>query len=69
MSKGNPIIPVRLTPELIAEIEAAIERANDSTARADKEPYTVSEWIRSAIREKLAHGARGRSRKQQQPTA
>lgn len=60
MSFGNPIWPVRMTPDLVREIRAAIQAAN--TDRNDA-PYTTSEWIRQACKEKLAKGRRGRAQR------
>lgn len=61
MSKGSAIVPVRIPKELLAEIACAINSANATTAGP---PYSVSSWVRKAIREKLDHlGRRGKSRK------
>lgn len=55
--KGNPKITVRATPAFIAEIEAECK----AMARGAKaEPLTVTEFVLSAVREKLAHLRRGR---------
>lgn len=59
MSKGNPIIPVRVEPLMLALVEEAITAANERRREAE---YTVSEWIRQAIREKLAHLRRSKNR-------
>lgn len=60
MSMGSKVTPVRIEASLIAEIEAAIERANPMR---DDEPYRMSSWIRKAITEKLAHLKRKPRRK------
>lgn len=60
MSKGNPKVVLRLTPELLAQVHSAIERNN--LTRTD-EPYDVSEWIRQAIRERLDKQERSRKGK------
>lgn len=54
MSRGSPIIRVRVPAELLARIEAKVLRSQDSK----DEPYTLSSWIISAIREKLGKHAR-----------
>lgn len=62
MSKGSQIVPVRIEPALLAEIDAAVRRSMDSF-----DPHTRSSWILSAIREKLAHQRRGKRRKKDSP--
>lgn len=57
MSKGNKVVPVRFTPEELQAIAEAIESANDHTR---DEPYTVSSWIRKAVKDKLAHLSRSK---------
>lgn len=52
MAKGNPIVPLRLNPKLIAIVDAAIASAN---VVRKEEPYTRSSWIKEAIRQKLSH--------------
>jgi hypothetical protein len=60
MSKGSRIVPVRMTPELHDEMMVQIEM---SLKHRKEEPWTVSEFIRTAIAEKLAKMARGRRKK------
>lgn len=60
MAKGNPIVPLRIEPALLAEIDAAIASRNDHTALA---PYDRSAFIRAAIREKLDHYKRSRRKR------
>lgn len=64
MSKGSPIVNVRVPAELLSEIEAAVERSQD--IRQDG-GYTLSSWIIAAIRERIAKHVRsaasGRARK------
>lgn len=62
MAKGNPIVLVRLTPQILEQIAEAIERRN---RRTREEPWDRSGFIRVAIRDKLFHmqRSRGRSRK------
>jgi len=59
MSKGNPRIVFRISKTELSEIEAAIASANCFRMQ---EEYSVSEWIRQAIREKLCHLRRARQR-------
>lgn len=58
MSKGNPITLVRLDKQLIDEVDVTITRRNLHT-RA--EPWTVSGFIRAAIREKIRKMERSRA--------
>jgi hypothetical protein len=60
MSKGSRIVPVRIPRELEVRILTAIERANHHTK---EEPYTLSDWIRKCIEEKLAHLERSNRKK------
>lgn len=60
MSKGSPIVKLRLPGDLQAQVEQEIERTNCNRAA---EPFTVSTWIRAAIVEKLAHARRSRCKK------
>lgn len=61
MSKGNPIIKLRVSREKLAEIMSAIDSANVSRR---EEEYHVSSWIRAAIEEKLAHLKRSKRKKE-----
>jgi len=58
-SKGNPIVKTRVTTDLEREVEITINRRN---LHSDNEPWDVSEFIRSAIREKIAHMERSRNK-------
>lgn len=60
MSKGSRIVPVRVPRDLEIRIAAAIASANQSTK---EEPYTLSEWIRKAVVEKLDHLERSKRKK------
>lgn len=53
MSKGNKAVKVRLTQEKLAAIEAEIMRKRKHFATP--EDYSVSDFIREAIAEKLDH--------------
>jgi hypothetical protein len=59
MSKGNPVVKLRLSQELNELIELEVRRYNSFTR---KEQTTLSGWVRDAIREKLDHLRRGRSK-------
>lgn len=56
MSKGSPIIPIRINQIDLDRINAAIAQVNKRRRFA---PYTRSSWIMSAIQDKLAHMTRG----------
>ncbi len=60
MSKGSQIAHVRLSKELFISIEQALRSANRTRIHA---PYTQSEWVRQAIREKLNHLSRSRKKR------
>lgn len=60
MTKGNPKVIVRLSPEMRGEILEAIKRRN---ARTREEPWDLSAFIRTAIRDKLHHMQRSRCRR------
>jgi len=57
MAKGTPVVPVRISDAKMLEVEAAIRGRNNY---AFDTPWTVSDFIRKAIDEKLAHMARSR---------
>ena len=57
MSKGSPIIPIRIHQSDLDRIEAAVRSSNQ---RRREPPYNRSSWIIAAITEKLDHIARGR---------
>ena len=57
MSKGLQIVPVRMSADLISEIDAAIRSAEASTHAT---LYSRSTWIRKAIVEKLDHTKRAK---------
>jgi len=57
MSKGNPIVQIRLTAETISRIESIIHLSN---MRRKDAPYDLSSWIRHAIKEKLDKLARSK---------
>lgn len=57
MSKGNPIVKVRIHLDDLAEIVAMLESRNANTR---EEVWTISDWIRSAIAEKIRKTHAGR---------
>jgi hypothetical protein len=57
MSRGSPVVLLRLPPALLVALDAEVERQN--ATRVD-EPYDRSGWVRQAIRERLAKLGRGR---------
>lgn len=57
MSKGRPIVQVRLSDLTIDRIMVAMAEANQ---RRRLEEYTLSAWIRQAVQEKLQHLERGK---------
>lgn len=56
MSKGRKIVPVRLSQEIIHEVNLAIERAKlHANSKSKLVDFTFGEWVRKAIQEKLDH--------------
>jgi hypothetical protein len=60
MSKGSPIIPIRINQIDLDRIEAAVRTTN---RRRNLAPYTRSSWIMAAIQDKLDHMARSKKAK------
>lgn len=60
MSKGSPIVPVRIPIDLLEAIDREIGAVN---VRRTKEPYYRSSFILDAVREKLDKYARGRKKR------
>jgi len=52
MSKGSPVITVRVPQEVIDRIERHLERIN---LRRKEEPYTLRTFISQAIADKIDH--------------
>ncbi len=59
-SQGRQVVPVRISPELMKLIDDAIASRNSNSP---DEPWTRSDFIRTAIRQKLSHGIRSRAPK------
>ena len=59
MSKGSPIVPIRVPAELLVEVDRYVSESADSRKG---EPWSRSSFIVTAIRDKLFHLERGRSR-------
>jgi Arc/MetJ-type ribon-helix-helix transcriptional regulator len=65
-SRGSPVVPIRIPPDLLRRIDEAI--ASNNAVRPG-EAYDRSEWIRKAIEERLAKQARGRRKGRGRATA
>lgn len=59
MSRGSRIVKVRVPENLLAWIEETIAGRNQRTR---KEPWTMSDFLREAVAEKLKHMSRSRRR-------
>lgn len=55
MSKGSPIVQVRVPADLLEEINNSIASCNENR---QGEPYTLSSWILTAVHERLNKLAR-----------
>jgi hypothetical protein len=60
MSAGNKIIPVRVSDVMDQEIHLAIQSRN---SHSKGEVWTVSDFIRAAVEDKLLHLMRGRKKR------
>lgn len=58
MSKGSPIIPIRIPAEVLASMDLTIVQRNTYT---HNEPWSRSSFIISAIKDKIAKMERSRS--------
>lgn len=61
MSKGNPRVTIRLSPRLLEEVAAAVDKRN--AACITIRHWDMSAFIVKAIQEKLAHDKRSRKKK------
>lgn len=61
MSRGNPVVQVRVARWLLAAIDQAVA---DSVAYRDDEPHTRSSFVRDAIVEVFRHRARAQRARQ-----
>jgi hypothetical protein len=72
-TRADPLLVVRVPCELLAEIDAAVQRYLASLDRVKRwyrrRKYTRSSWVIAAIRERLAKQARGRKRNTRGPSA
>jgi hypothetical protein len=59
MSKGSPLIALRLPGETLAMLDQLIEKNNRSKRG---EPWTRSSWLRDCIIDKVFHQFRARFR-------
>lgn len=64
MSRGRKQLIVRVSDEQLAKIEELIKSRNLYTREAE---WTISDWVRTAIDDKIKHTERSRS-KQKGPT-
>jgi len=60
MNAGSPKIVVRFPEDVIEEIQELVDRLNE---HPNREPYTVSSWIRKCVMYELAHLKRGKPTK------
>jgi len=60
MSAGNKIVNVRFDDSAYARMTEEVERRNGASRDA---VWTVSDYVRNAVLEKIAHSDRGRGRK------
>jgi hypothetical protein len=58
MSKGSPIVPLRIPEELLAQIDVAVM---ESLAYRDAEPFTRTSFILEAVREVFRHRERAKA--------
>jgi hypothetical protein len=59
MSRGSPRVCIRLQPDLLAAVQSALSRANESRR---EEAYDLTSWITHAIQQKLDHLRRSQRR-------
>jgi len=59
MSKGSRIFPIRIPAEMVKEIDRELQARRDARAMR---PISFSEWVRQAIKEKIAHAKRSRGK-------
>jgi len=59
MSRGSPKIVVRVSAELLQQLDLDLATRNENTRH---ELWERSDWVRAAIREKLDHRRRSRGR-------
>lgn len=57
MSKGSPIITLRIPAELLANVQVVVA---ETGANCKGEPWNLTTWILQAIKDKLAHQQRAR---------
>ncbi len=60
MSVGSKIVNVRFEDAFMDRIHEEIERRNEASREA---PWSLSDYIRNAVREKIAHADRSRGQK------
>lgn len=60
MSKGSPVITLRIPQDMLDEMDSAIGSAN---WHSKIEPYRRASWIKAAIKQKLDHIKRSKKGK------
>jgi len=61
MSAGNAIVNIRVDEAMLDRMNEELERRNANTKEGE---WTLSDYVRAAIREKIAHSDRSRCSKQ-----
>lgn len=61
--RGSPRVTVRITPLILASVNAEIERLNLNPLN---EPWNMTAFINAAIVEKIAHSQRSRKKRRKQ---
>lgn len=59
MSKGNPIVPIRIPKDLLDKLDEAMFFSGERRREGE---WTRSSWIIQAIKDKLAHRARSNNK-------
>lgn len=65
MSVGNPKVVVRMSPKLQHLVQSEVDARNFGKVG---KAYTISDFVRSAVSEKLKHLARGRMFREKKKT-
>lgn len=58
MSRGSQIVPVRIGSEMLSQLKALLAERNH---RSNGAIWSMSDYIRSALSEKIAHTMRSRA--------
>ena len=65
MGKGTQVYSLRIPADLMQEVKDTIDRSHETRAG---EPWTITAFILTAIREKLNHMERSRRSGRRRPT-